>query len=322
MKSHVVVVGAGIIGSMVAVKLLDLGAQVTLLDAGFAGQATRSSGGMLAPTSEALSIPESWREKAVQSLHLWQDWLKRFEQMGVDVGYQTGLGHAACSAEEALNLKSSGEWLEDHPLHPYGMAYFPQEGSLEPEKVLSALHMLCPVTHAEVHAIEDQQGLVVRTSLGELRADALILACGAWSAKFGIPVLPKQGQVLLIEGKHIEHATYKAKGYLVPRGNRTFVGATEIETLDVRPTQGAKNTLLNHVRNHHPHIPDPLVLEHRVGVRPYLPEPFVGHHPTLKGVLVATGHHRNGVLLAPVTAQLLAELFMEASPDSYGLPVH
>ncbi|GEM48074.1 FAD-dependent oxidoreductase [Deinococcus cellulosilyticus] len=319
----VIVVGAGIMGSMIAAKLRDVGAEVTLLDAGFAGQATRASGGMLAPTSEARSIPSSWRVQAQVSLKLWQEWLQRFEKLGVDVGYIPGLGHAAMSMQEAQQHRTSGQWQQDHPDHPHGMAFFPEEGSVDPEQVLRALHLLCPVTPAEVTTLHvDERNVTLKTTAGSMQSDQVVLACGAWTSRFGVEVQARQGQALLLEGQHVDHALYKGRGYLVPRGGSTFVGATDIETWDVTPTRGARKTLLAYAHQHRPASVQSRVLDHKVGLRPYRSEPFVGPHPTLRNVLVATGHHRNGVLLAPVTAQVVTGLFMQASQGSYGAPVH
>ncbi|GGJ21146.1 NAD(P)/FAD-dependent oxidoreductase [Deinococcus roseus] len=326
-EKHVMVVGAGIVGSMIAVQLLDLGWQVTLLDAGFAGQATRASGGMLAPTSEAHSLPVSWREKAQLSLQLWKTWLERFERMGLDVGYISSLAHAATHLQEAeqfkSNLQSAGQWTEDNPEHPHGMAFYSEEGSLDPVQVLRALHALVPVTQAEVKRLwEDGHTIKADTSSGELQADGAVLACGAWSNRFGIPVQSRQGQALLLEGEHVDHATYKGRGYMVPRQGATYVGATEIDTWDTTPTHGARSTLLAYVQQHKPDLQEVRVLDHKVGLRPLLPEPMIAPHPSLQNVLVATGHHRNGILLAPVTAQRVMQLFMQESPPSYGVTVH
>lgn len=320
---QVVVVGAGIIGSMIAVQIRDLGAKVTLLDAGFAGQATRASGGMLAPTSEGHSIPASWRMQAQLSLKLWKGWLDRFESLGWDAGYIPGLGHAATTGQEAQQYRSKGQWLEDTAEHPLGMAFFPEEGSVNPEQVLGALHALCPVTSAELlHLQASEAGVLLTTTMGVLQADQVVLACGAWTNRLGVQVTPRQGQALLIEGQQVDHALYKGRGYLVPRRDSTYVGATEIETWDVTPTLGARKTLLAYAHQHQPESLSARVLEHKVGLRPYRSEPYVGAHPTLKNVLVATGHYRNGILLAPVTAQVVTGLFMQRSQPSYRANVH
>ncbi len=294
---EIAVVGAGIIGSMIAVSLQDQGHRVHLLEANYPGQATRASGGMLAAGHEEFS--GIWQDYASQSLERWKTWRIRLGELGFDLSYVPQITSENCT------------YLED--------------GSLDPVQVLAALRQLCPPTFAECqHFFEDANGVRLEgenippsiPSNIPPKVDLVILATGAWSGKFGLQVQPYQGQSLLLERRWQGCAHYAHGGYVIPRGDKCYVGATtqagERSTLP-NPTALAFLQDLAHKHG----IPRgtgakrDFPLEHLVGLRPFAPTPIVGFFPNSKRVLVATGHYRNGILLAPITAHLIGEMVSE-----------
>jgi len=117
-----------------------------------------------------------------------------------------------------------------------------------------------------------------------------------------------------VAGPTISHAG----GYLVPQpSGDVLVGATVEHAGFTRAvTPAGVASLLDHVLRMAPHAIDWPVVRMWAGLRPEAPEggPWIGRHPELDGVVVATGHHRNGILLAPVTAEAVAALLDGTAP--------
>jgi len=220
----------------------------------------------------------------------------------------------------------------------------PDDHSVDPRLVLAALRRACELEGVEVrehvhvvavqhdrqHAtgvdvagndIEDGRRVTgVALEDGE-RIDAhhVVLAAGAWTAELGlpadalIPVRPLKGQILRLRdpaGPGLLNGVVRFHGgYLVPRGDGGYVlGATmEERGHDLQPTAGGVYELLRHAHELVPGIEELRIEELSVGLRPSTPDnaPAIGPG-ALDGLWWATGHHRNGILLAPLTARLIA----------------
>ncbi|HEY7951936.1 MAG TPA: glycine oxidase ThiO, partial [Solirubrobacteraceae bacterium] len=151
-----------------------------------------------------------------------------------------------------------------------------------------------------------------------IAADRVVLAAGAWTSELGlpagasIPVRPVKGQILRLRDPAgaglLTRVVRFHGGYLVPRGDGRYVlGATmEERGHDVHPTAGGVYELLRDAHELVPGIAELEIEELGVGLRPSTPDnaPAVGLG-ALDGLLWATGHHRNGILLAPLTAQFI-----------------
>jgi glycine oxidase len=164
-------------------------------------------------------------------------------------------------------------------------------------------------------------------------ADQVVLAAGAWSGRIGglpegttPPVRPVKGQVLHLrapDGAPALRTTVRGlvrhrSIYLVPRDDgRLVVGATQEERgFDTSVTAGATRQLLDDAVDIVPGIDELELTETIAGLRPTTPDnaPMIGRGP-LDGLVVATGHHRNGVLLTPVTADAVAAILAGREPD-------
>ncbi len=160
---------------------------------------------------------------------------------------------------------------------------------------------------------------------GELRAGAVVLATGAWSGQAPWlppharpPVRPVKGQALELGGPGepiCERIVASERVYLVPRGDgRLIVGATmEEQGFDIRVTAGGVHELLREAHRLLPEVAELELRDAAAGLRPGTPDnlPIVGPGE-LEGLILATGHHRNGVLLAPWTAERVARLLAGA----------
>jgi glycine oxidase len=155
----------------------------------------------------------------------------------------------------------------------------------------------------------------------ELGGENVVLAAGCWAAQIeGIPdehrppVRPVKGQLVYLDGVEPAMLTHNVRGldaYVVPRTDtRVVVGATvEEQGFDTRVTAGAVYELLRAGYELIPGLAEFELLECVTGLRPGSPDnaPMIGR-TGLEGLLVATGHYRNGILLAPITADAIAGL--------------
>jgi glycine oxidase len=165
--------------------------------------------------------------------------------------------------------------------------------------------------------------VIVRTVGREWTADVVVLAAGSWSSRVhvegadAVPVRPIRGQLLQLTAAPgtLRHSIWGADGYLVPWADgAVLVGATvEDVGFDESSTEDARRGLLEMARTLVPALGDAAVTDVRVGLRPRLPDdlPIVGRSQAVPGLIYATGHYRNGVLLAPLTAALVTQLALD-----------
>lgn len=171
-----------------------------------------------------------------------------------------------------------------------------------------------------------QRATGVVTPTGVVRAQTIVLAAGVWSpelargAGLDVPVTPVKGQVLSLRGlgKSPRHVLWSGECYLVPRPDgEILLGATEEEgNYDARPTLAGVNRLTEAALEVVPAVGGFVVEGAWSGLRPAAPDrhPIVGWAPHLSGLMVATAHYRNGVLLAPLTGRRVADQIVSRAP--------
>jgi glycine oxidase len=221
----------------------------------------------------------------------------------------------------------------------------PEDHSVDPHLVLAALRTACRSAgvalreHAAVARIEsDAAGARVTgvTLAGDnddydgefLAAEQVVLAAGAWAAEIAglperarVPVRPVRGQLLRLRdpaGPGLLRGVVRFDGgYLVPRADGRYVlGATvEERGFDVQPQVGGIYELLRDAHELVPGVSELKIDELCVGLRPGTPDnaPAIGRGE-LEGLTWATGHYRNGILLAPLTAELVVRLLGGEQP--------
>lgn len=186
---------------------------------------------------------------------------------------------------------------------------------------------------SEVRAVEAAKGrargIVLKSGI-RIEADAVLVAAGAWSGRLEglptpLPVRPVRGQMLCLRPQTLPSARVleSEEGYLVPRDDgRLLVGATVEEAgFERGVTAGGVRSLLDAALRLVPGLASAPVSESWAGFRPGTPDglPILGEHPEVEGLFVATGHFRNGILLAPATARTMGALVAgdpDASPPS------
>lgn len=179
----------------------------------------------------------------------------------------------------------------------------------------------------EVHGVVstgDRVRGVVTVHGEELESDRVLVAAGAWSGALAglpgeLPVRPVRGQMLALRPDRLpsERVLESGEAYLIPRGGgRLLVGAT-VEDADFIPgiTAEGIRSLLDGALRLVPGLGSASIEESWSGFRPGTPDgqPILGAHPDLEGLFVATGHFRNGILLAPLTGASMAALVADDS---------
>ncbi|WP_018110356.1 FAD-dependent oxidoreductase [Thermus igniterrae] len=304
MRAEVAVVGAGVVGALTAYELRKRGLSVLLLDAGKEGAATLASAGMLAPYPEGLS--GELLKGAHFGLEYYPGLLAELRERGfeVEAGFSATHVVALSQGEKAL-------WGAEEPL-PYpvrgglGARAFPG-GYVNPKALRAALlqalaAMGVPRLEAEVEEVGEGR---VRWREGEARVRWVLLAVGAWGGRFGLPVRPLKGEALLLQGPPPPAPLFAGEGYLLPRESGVYVGATSREGWGEGVDLFGLRWLADYAHERFPSLEGASFRGLLWGYRP-LGELFVGEWT--KGVLAATGHGRNGVLLAPWTAQKVLAL--------------
>jgi glycine oxidase len=357
----VAVVGGGLIGLAVAFELAGRGATVRVFDTGEPGRAASWAGaGMLAPYTEEVDDSE-FLNLCAASLGAYPHFVERVrEASGVDPKLRLeGIVNAAFDerqfahvAARVAELRARGidseildrtqtlalePWLGGNVL---GAGMVRCEGSVDNRRLGRALLAAClarGVLVAQVGAVhvecDGRRVLGVRTDRGFASAAAVVNACGAWAASLsGVPessrppVFPVKGQMLAlaVPGNFARRSTWVPGAYLVPRDDgRLLVGATvESEGFDTRVTAEGVHGLLHAALESAPSLRGFTIAETWAGLRPGTPDgrPFIGPS-LLEGLFLATGHFRNGILLAPATATLVADAIAgdRAGTEAFGL---
>src|SRR5262245_34456963 len=162
-----------------------------------------------------------------------------------------------------------------------------------------------------------------RTASGEGLTPTVVISAGSWSSLLGsdcsqkFEVEPVRGQMVAIEmpAPAVRHVIYSRRGYLVPRLSGYLIAGstTEHAGYDKRVTAGGVASIIERAIEMMPSIADQTITETWAGLRPRAPDdlPILGDDPRVAGLIYATGHYRNGILLAPITAQAISELIFK-----------
>ena len=328
--SRVVVVGGGVIGCAVAERLSLENHQVTLLERDQLG--VRASG---AAAGELTGDPEA--------LAMFPEVVARVEKdsaMSVEYRVQQGL-RPAFTDDEAVSLKAEGgRWLDAAECRATEPALSPdtlgavllEHAHLTPPRFVRALARSAAARGAEIREgtpatgfdIEGHHVRAVRTPDEKLGADWVVIAAGPWSrevasaAGIDVDVRPQRGQLAALDAGSLilRRSVFWSNGYLVPKGDGTIIaGGTEEDSgFDDRPTLEGIASLLDLARKLVPRLAAAKLQRVWAGLRPVTSDgrPIVAA-TDIHNFVVATGHHRKGILLAPLAARMVAEVIHKAS---------
>ncbi len=350
MKSwDAIIIGGGIIGLSLAISLRKQGLRVLIVERGEPGrEASHAAAGMLA--GSGLEIPPLLRPLAEESARLYPEFVHELEdESGTKVDlreYGTILLSEAGAfstkserivpdqlhkLEPELQLPPSGRGRPPHD-SPYEAAFL-NERSVDPRAVVFAA-----IKAAKHRGVDIVSGSEVTTVLVEADRVAgvdtdkisylapIVVNCsGAWAGCVGpiqFPVKPVKGQMLaVVGGPDLHHVVRSERVYLVPRSDgRLVIGSTlEDAGYNKQTDVDTIQRLLHAAVELVPALAGARVHEDWAGLRPGMPDelPILGE-TSVRGYFVATGHYRDGILLAPVTAQVMADLIL-VKPSHHNL---
>jgi glycine oxidase len=346
------VVGGGVIGAACARAAAQRGLKVALFAPGpDPAAASAASAGMLAaqiePTDTTL-LP-----LAVRGRDLYDGLAALLkDSTGIDIGFQRcGILRAAYEDAEMATLRDRAaqqrqaglrcDWLDTAELHErwpgiapgaWGALFAPEDGYLDPGRLATALHADAARLGVTVHS--DKVGRVIITSgrvtsvvvvRSRIPAEHVVIAAGAWSSRISglprpIPVEPVRGQLVATAWPAGVPAAvvYHGGRYLLPRGNEAILGSTmERVGFNARTTKAGVSQIRRATARLCPSLS--ALPAHRTwaGLRPVTPDarPIIGADPDVDGLWYATGHGRNGILLAAITGEILGDLLAAGRTD-------
>ncbi len=352
--TEIAVVGGGIIGLAVAEELARAGHEVMVFERDALGEgcAAAAAAGMLAPAAEVDATPPPTTRLAIESHRRFPSWADRLSKVsGVDVGFdQTGTVMVALDADDLRELVHHEEAQrragfetrrlsreEVRALQPsvgpavVGGLLLPHDWQVDPRRLLAALAAALRAAggtlreHAQVAGIERSNGAwALRLAGGETAsARRVVVAAGAWSASIlppgvPLPVRPVRGTVIRLGAPLESRAVVRTpRAYIVPRADSTLLGATVEERGWAREAlAGGVFELLKEGRRAVPSVDELPIAELAVGFRPGIRDgvPAIGALDEERTLIVAAGHYRKGVELAPLTADLV-RASLEGRPD-------
>jgi glycine oxidase len=363
---HVIVVGGGIVGCAVGYELAARGARVRILDMRDVGHgASRASAGVLCPHIEGHAAP--LLQLGTRSLQLYDQFIARVRADTPEpIEYRrTGTLEVALTDDEAATLSAAAArhhaaGLEHQYLGPRdaralepalsdattGALLVPTHGYVGVQGLTRALASAAAARGAVIdralpvrQVVQSGSTVQVATDHGQVEADAVVIAAGSWSGGISVgsvqpPVRPIRGQLLHLAfpSAPASRVIWGAGCYMVPwQDGSLLVGATvEDVGFDEGATVAGVRDLLDCACELLPAVWSAHFEGVRVGLRPATQDelPIIGRASTMAGVFYATGHYRNGVLLAPLTAAIVADLVLEqreapeleiTRPDRFGL---
>lgn len=327
--ADVIIIGGGIIGLSIALELRWRGLEVLVLTRDNQTAAANAAAGMLAPQAEEIP-PGALLDLCTFSRSLYADWTSKLALLtGLDTGYWE-CGILAPRYESPVNIDA--RWLDSSQLAEHcahlsaevvGGYWFATDGQVDNRSLYHSLQVA-----VELAGIQIQSGVTVTAAnlqnltqgIDKYRADRYVLATGAWSQElFPVPVVPRKGQLIALqvpaeEPLPLTTVLFGEEIYIVPRQDgRIVLGATSEDAgFAVGNTNEGVAGLFDRAVRLCPALAQYPVVEQWWGFRPSTPDelPILGYSADPQ-LILATGHYRNGILLAPATAQIIADLLFD-----------
>ena len=346
-----VVIGGGAVGAACAWELASAGRKVLIVEqGGHTGQAWRAAAGMLAPQIETGAGDPLLGLGLVGRDHYTDLAATLQETVGIDLGlWREGIARVARTEAERDQLRGQVAWQQEQGLNcewltkdevrhrwPWlapteGALRAPDDGALDPERLVEGL--LAGAESLGASAASDK-GLAVlgsggrvegvRGEAGSYFAAEVVVAGGAWSGLLeglprGLPIRPVRGQMAALPWPDdIPRAIiYHKDSYILARRGEAVIGSTMEEAgFHAEVTTSGVTQIFSAMMSLCPDLLRAKVRRTWAGLRPMTPDglPIIGPEPQMKGLWYATGHGRNGILLAGITGLLLRQLMDGLQP--------
>jgi glycine oxidase len=338
-----VIVGAGLIGMLTARELVSAGLRVTMLERGApARESSWAGGGILSPLypwryPDAVSELARWSQRfypelcglTAQRSGVDPEWT-RSGLLIVDIDEPERMLRWSERYHVSLEMIDAGKAGQLEPrlgLKPETAAWLPEVAQVRNPRLAQSLRLALEKDGVEIRpacpalgwVIEGGRVKAARTPDGDIGADFFVVASGAWTAELlastgiELPIEPVLGQMILFRGPPglVSRITLYRGHYVIPRRDgRVLAGSTlEYVGFDKHTTEQGRSELMRFAYEVIPDLEPLLIERHWAGLRPGSPDgtPVVSRHPGLENLYINAGHFRNGVVLGPASARLLAD---------------
>lgn len=345
------IIGGGISGMLTALELCQAGQSIAILDKSTSGQeASWAGGGILLPIYPWRQ-PAAISELVIHSLKIYPDLSRKlFSATGIDPEWHA-CGMLICKnpdhqqAENWCNTRqiryqaAPAELLTalnteiEHPL------WLPDIAQARNPRLLKSLKTYLTQLGARFIEHCDITGIIrvahkitaVHTQQGKLTPKQIALCTGAWTTNWlkrwlpdsalQLPIEPVRGQMLVFDASPdtLQHMILDGDHYLIPRRDGKILTGSTVEQagFEKKPTAEAKEHLHRFATDLLPALKKHPICEHWAGLRPGTPEgiPYIGIHPDVDNLAINAGHFRNGLVMGPASAALLADLLLQRPPS-------
>lgn len=350
MAYETIVIGAGVIGSAIALRLAQAGQKTLVLEKSIPGaEASSAAAGILGPQIEG-NGPDPLLRLGLESREAYPALAEELRELsGVDVGFERcGLLSVAMEGEDLGPWETRLAWQREAGLEVERLSrrevrelepelsdrvtlalLFAREGRVDPRALARALPRAAEragahFRSARVRRIAVEGGRAVGVDVEEERISAanVVVAAGAWTGLVeGLPlpegtIEPLRGQMVELarEDLRLRRIVFSSRGYVVPRAPGVVVAGSTMERagFDKRVTAEGALRILGHAVETIPALQQAEPRALWAGLRPFPRDglPLIGA-TEVEGLYLCSGHHRNGILLTPVSAALLARAVLE-----------